>query len=121
MGEFFLQKIPTNPVAKIFIEDYSYGSKGKVFNLAENAGLLKYKMWDVGYRFELVPPTVLKKFATGKGNADKEGMYEAFVSQTGVNLQKIMFPDRKTLASPVTDIVDSYWLSQYGYSLNTVK
>ena len=29
----------------VFIEDYSFGSKGRVFNLAENTGLLKHKLY----------------------------------------------------------------------------
>ena len=120
IAEFFLQRIPINPVPKIFIEDYSFGSKWRVFNLAENCGLLKYKFWDVGYSFSTVPPTVIKKFATGKGNANKEQMYDAFVAETGVDLVKALFPDRQ-LGNPITDIVDSYYLSQYGYSLITVK
>jgi Holliday junction resolvasome RuvABC endonuclease subunit len=119
IAEFFVNKIPTIPLPKIFIEDYSFGSKGRVFNLAENCGMLKHKLWEVGYSFELVAPTVVKKFATGKGNADKEKMYEAFVKETGLDIQKLLFP--KKLGSPVTDIVDSYYIAKYGFELNTAK
>src|ERR1039458_47355 len=97
------------------IEDYSFGSKGRVFNLAENMGLLKYKFWKYDMKFDLVPPTVLKKFATGKGNAKKEDMYENFVKETGVDLQEKLFPGRK-LGNPVTDIVDSYYLMKWGFA-----
>jgi hypothetical protein len=78
-------------------------------------GLLKYKFWKYDMNFELVPPTVLKKFATGKGNAKKEDMYKKFVKETGVDLQEILFPGRK-LGNPVTDIVDSYYLMKWGFS-----
>jgi Holliday junction resolvasome RuvABC endonuclease subunit len=96
----------------IMIEDYSFGSKGKVFNLAENCGLLKYLLYKNGYRFFTVPPTVVKKFATGKGNATKEKMYEAFVKDTFVDLHSIISPTTK-LGSPTTDIVDAWYIARY--------
>jgi Holliday junction resolvasome RuvABC endonuclease subunit len=96
----------------IMIEDYSFGSKGKVFNLAENCGILKYMLYKQGYRFFTVPPTVVKKFATGKGNATKEKMYEAFVKDTFVDLHSIISPTTK-LGSPTTDIVDAWYIARY--------
>src|ERR1017187_6853718 len=115
---FFMDKIPnriSDVPPKIFIEDYSFGSKGRVFNLAENMGLLKHYLWSEHLKFDLVPPTVLKKFATGKGNAKKEDMYEKFVKETGNALQEKLFPGRK-LGNPVTDIVDSYYLMKWGFA-----
>lgn len=96
----------------IMIEDYSFGSKGKVFNLAENCGVMKYLLFKHNYRFFTVPPTVVKKFATGKGNATKEKMFEAFLNDTGIDLHNILLPKTK-LNSPVTDIVDAWYLSRY--------
>ena len=29
----------------ISIEDYSMGSRGRVFHIGENAGILKYRLW----------------------------------------------------------------------------
>ena len=60
----------------IFIEGYSFGSKGLVFNLAENMGTLKHKLYKVNKKFEMIVPGRVKKIATGKGNADKIKMYE---------------------------------------------
>ena len=96
----------------ILIEDYSFGSKGRVFNLAENCGILKYMLYKQGYKFFTVPPTVVKKFATGKGNATKEKMYEAFVKDTLIDLHKIISPTTK-LGSPTTDIVDAWYIARY--------
>lgn len=96
----------------VLIEDYSFGSKGKVFNLAENCGILKYLLHKNEYKFFTVPPTVVKKFATGKGNATKEKMYEAFVAETGVDLHNILSPTTK-LNSPTTDIVDAWYIAKY--------
>ena len=113
ISDFFLTKIPiTKPAPSIAIEDYSFGSTGRIFNIAENTGLLKHKLWEVGYKFSVVAPTTIKKYASGKGNADKVKMYETFVKETGIELSKIMFPDR-ALGSPVSDIVDSYYIAKF--------
>jgi Holliday junction resolvasome RuvABC endonuclease subunit len=96
----------------VLIEDYSFGSKGKVFNLAENCGILKYMLYKQGYKFFTVPPTVVKKSATGKGNATKEKMYEAFVNETGIDLHNIISPTTK-LGSPTTDIVDAWYIARH--------
>ena len=97
--------------APIQIEDYSYGSTGRVFHIAENLGLLKYKLkiecnWD----YTLLPPSVIKKFATDKGNANKELMLDAFEKDTGANLPQIFDTTSK---SPVSDIADAYFICKY--------
>ena len=97
----------------IFIEGYSYGSKGLVFNLAENMGALKHKLYKLNKIFESIVPGQVKKNATGKGNADKLKMYEQFVKDTGVDLIKEF--DQSKLNNPVTDIVDSYYVGKAGY------
>jgi Holliday junction resolvasome RuvABC endonuclease subunit len=96
----------------IMIEDYSFGSKGKVFHIAENCGLLKYLLYKNDYKFSTVPPTVVKKFATGKGNAKKENMLEKFVAETGLDLHNILSPTTK-LGSPTTDVVDAWYMARY--------
>ena len=49
----------------IQIEDYSFGSTGRVFHIAENLGLLKYKLKiECGWDYTLLAPSVIKKFAT---------------------------------------------------------
>lgn len=96
----------------ILIEDYSFGSKGRVFNLAENCGILKYMLYKHGYKFFTVPPSVIKKYATGKGNADKQKMYDAFVELTQIDLNPIFTKSSKPI-SPVSDIVDAFYLTHY--------
>jgi Holliday junction resolvasome RuvABC endonuclease subunit len=97
----------------ILIEDYAMGAKGKVFHIAENCGLLKHKLWVAGLPFDTIAPTALKKFATGKGNSDKCKMHDAFVDETGIDLMKAMDKESKDCGSPVSDIVDSYYLARY--------
>jgi hypothetical protein len=100
--------------ATIFIEDYSFGSKGKTFHIAENAGLVKHKLWRLGHSIHPIPPTVIKKFATGKGNADKTLMHQSFVIETGFDLMTIYQPKSMNVGSPAGDIVDSYYICKYG-------
>lgn len=99
---------------KIAIEDYSYGSKGRVFHIAENTGLLKHKLWKIGLSWEAVPPTVLKKFATEKGNADKAQMEVAFVKETGYNPKQMLGMTEKQW-NPSSDIIDSFYLCKWSF------
>ena len=100
-------------IDNIFIEGYSYGSKGLVFNLAENMGTLKHKLYKANKEVRIIVPGVIKKLATGKGNANKEKMYKQFVKDTGIDLMKIY--EQKKLNNPVTDIVDSFYVAKAGY------
>ena len=92
----------------VAIEGYSYGSKGKIFNLAENMGIFKHKLYKAGVPVTIIEPSKAKKLATGKGNADKEAMYKAFSQET--NTQLVFTFNQRSLSNPVTDIVDSYFI-----------
>jgi hypothetical protein len=94
--------------ADVGMEGYAYGAKGRVFNLAENMGLLKYKLYKHAIPVTIVEPSKVKKCATGKGNADKQVMYDTFSKETNTDL-KSMF-NQKTLSNPVTDVIDSYYV-----------
>lgn len=94
--------------ADVGMEGYAYGAKGRVFNLAENMGLLKYKLYKHAIPVTIVEPSKVKKCATGKGNADKQVMYETFSKETNTDLKSIF--NQKTLSNPVTDVIDSYYV-----------
>ncbi len=100
--------------AKVFIEGYSFGSKGQaVFQIAENCGILKYRLqMSPSMLYDTIVPSVVKKYASGKGNADKQLMYDSFVKYTGVDLMKMF--DMNKLNNPVTDIIDSYYIAKVG-------
>ena len=101
---------------RIILEDYAMGAKGRVFHIAENCGLLKHKIWKSGFEYETVPPTTLKKFASGKGNSDKNAMHRVFTELTGVDLMKEMTPNAKDCGNPVSDVVDAFFLARFGLS-----
>ena len=119
ISDFILDILYTNPLFdqpnyQIFIEGYSYCSKGQgLFQIAENCGILKYRLQDKGYTYETVVPSVVKKGATGKGNADKDMMYESFLKETKINLKKIL--DTEKCGNPLSDIVDSYYIQKVGH------
>lgn len=98
---------------KIIIEGYSMGSTGRVFNIAENAGLLKHYLWTANMQYQVVPPTVIKKFATGKGNANKDAIQQSFINETGVNIKDLLHMTEKQW-NPSSDIIDSYYMCKYG-------
>lgn len=102
----------TNPL--IFLEGYSYSSSGQVFQIGENCGLLKHKLWNNNYNFNIIPPTVIKKFATGKGNANKIDMSESFQIENPVFLEKQLLCTQGK--SPASDLIDSYFLCKYGFA-----
>lgn len=116
ISQFFLNLILHGGVQKVYIEGYSMASQHRAFSMAENVGVLKYRLWLAGIPFVEIPPTVIKKKATGKGNADKQLMYDTFVKETGITLQNIMFPGRK-LNSPITDVIDAYFIARVGLTL----
>jgi hypothetical protein len=94
--------------ADVGMEGYAYGAKGRVFNLAENMGLLKYKLYKHAIPVTIIEPAKVKKCATGKGNADKQVMYDTFSKETNTNLLSVF--NQKTLSNPVTDVIDSYYV-----------
>ena len=117
IASYFLDKLALHEVNKnipITIEDYSYGSKGKVFHLAENAGLLKHKLWVNRYTISLAAPTTIKKFATGSGRAKKEDMYQSFLDSSNPDINKLICPKKTLIGNPVSDIVDAYYLALFG-------
>ena len=119
LSTWALHKINTLPNIQngieIFIEGYSFGSKGQaVFQIAENGGILKYRLHTTStLKYDTIVPSVIKKYATGKGNADKKLMYDTFTKEHNIDLMKVF--DMQTLNNPVTDIIDSYYIARCGY------
>jgi crossover junction endodeoxyribonuclease RuvC len=64
---------PAKPDA-IFIEGYSFDSVGSGRFLAEFGGLFRKELLALTDQLWEIPPTMLKKFATGKGNAKKKNV-----------------------------------------------
>lgn len=122
---------------EIGIEDYAFQGSGNMTMLAENMGLLKYKLRQDHHSYFPYSPATIKKMARecfpkdiqrskdGKLlKMDKQKMYEAFVYDTGVDLLKIYELDtlltksgQPTKGNPITDIVDSYFIAKHHYEM----
>lgn len=98
----------------ITLEDYSMGSKGLLFSIAENTAILKYLLHQKHVKLNLVSPGAVKKFFTGKGNADKTMMYDSFHKKTGIDLIARLNVKSLKIMSPIADIVDSYAIALLG-------
>lgn len=65
----------------IAVEGYSLGTFGggilSKIRLGEIGGVLRLRWFEQGIPYVEIPPTSLKRFATGNGNADKDRMLEA--------------------------------------------
>ncbi|MCA9496579.1 MAG: hypothetical protein KC589_06550 [Nanoarchaeota archaeon] len=96
------------------LEDYSFSSNGKVFNIGEATGILKYKLHKNNLSYFVFSPKTIKKFATNNGNSNKDNMVDQFYKDTEIDLfDSLQLNRRKTIPSPITDIVDSYYQTLY--------
>jgi Holliday junction resolvasome RuvABC endonuclease subunit len=118
LSNTIIQFIQNYMAPVVYIEDYSFGSKGRIFNIAEATGLFKHKLHRLGIELHTVAPTVVKKFATGKGNSDKQAMYNAFVAQGNPDLMKWYYDKDVKVGSPVSDIIDAYYIAKYGNTIH---
>ena len=115
------------------LEDYAFQGKGKITLLAENMGILKYKLRENHHIAKSYTPLTIKKYARNflpieaqkndKGkpvNMGKEEMHNAFREITGVDLLKVFGLEKlltlkkaPTRSNPITDIVDAYFIARY--------
>lgn len=108
-----------NTISKIFdeviddevevrMEGVSYGSK-QTSAIVELAGL-NFLIRDLciakGWKFTVLPPTVIKKFATGNGQADKDLMLASFLT-----INDYLKPINKIIK--LDDIADSYFMASF--------
>ena len=112
ISDWAITILKNQKVNHVYLEGYSMGSRGRVFHIAENTGVLKQKIYKEGITCEVVPPSTWKKEVVGKGNADKQHVYESM----NVDLKPIF--KSKSITSPINDIADSYFICKYG-SLTT--
>lgn len=98
----------------IAIEGYAYGGSGRVFNIAENCGILKHKIYK---KFDIdcieYSPSEIKKFATNNGNANKDMMVDKFVETTNYDIFSKFKTKKGKIGGPTSDLADSYWISKY--------
>lgn len=59
----------------VVIEGYAFGRENAREKMGELGGLIRWALWKRKMPFAIVPPSSLKQYATGKGNAPKPLMH----------------------------------------------
>lgn len=118
LSNWVLEILRKHGVQKCYIEGYSYGSVGRVFQIGENTGVLKHALWKESFSWDVFAPTSIKKFATGKGNANKQMMYDSFVEETKIDIRFLLNIKSENNWNPISDIIDAYWIAKLGNTGN---
>lgn len=108
---FVLDKVREHKAVSFNIEGLAFGIRGDATR--DLAGLLftivtHLRAADRCISSTVIPPTQLKKFATGSGKADKKAMMEA-VPEHVINVFKDAGYKKTT---GLADICDAYWLAR---------
>lgn len=100
-------------VKRCFIESYAFRGTN-AFDVGEATGATKMLLWAIGVSVFIVNIVTAKKEATGSGAAKKEGMHAAFLREGGEKVLKgLSCPIGN---SPMSDVIDSYWIARTGVS-----
>lgn len=83
------------------IEGYAFGASHGLAVLVELGTLVRRSLITLQVPYIVVPPPTLKKFATGKGNAQKDLMLKEVFRRWAYD-------------TPSNDLADAYWLAIYG-------
>jgi crossover junction endodeoxyribonuclease RuvC len=68
----------------VAVEGYSFASQAShAHSLGELGGIVRWNLWARKIPFVVIPPSNLKQFATGKGNAKKEEVLAAAIRALG--------------------------------------
>lgn len=90
---------------RIGIENAAFGAKRSDTRPHEVSGVVKQRLWEAEFVFELVSTTSIKMLATGNGRASKRDMVLA-AQQCGVQ-------------SKDNNVADAYWVAQEILSRHT--
>lgn len=83
----------------VVIEGFAYGRPNKAHDIGGIGWIVRVVLHEAGIRYVDVPPAVLKRYATGRGNADKLSMLMAAIA-------RLDYTDEK----PDDNVVDALWL-----------
>lgn len=91
------------------IEGYSMGSRvGQAFSIGEWGGVARLLLHDKRLPFIEVPPSTLKKWITGKGNAPKDQM-------------RLSVYKKWDFEADSNDVIDAYALAQFGRAYLAIR
>jgi hypothetical protein len=113
IAEWIVEVLQKNKVNHVGLEDYAFSKHSSITALAENMGLLKYFLYKNGISYDLYSPSSIKRCATGRGNADKRLMRDAFYEDNpGYDIcGEFGRKPTDNPVSPINDIIDAYYLA----------
>ena len=107
IGDYAVKHLPE----AIGVEGLAHGGLGSMtrdlaglqFTIINHLRTLDFR------RMEIIPPTTVKKFATGKGNSKKEVLYEFLPESI-----KLLFDEKGFKKSKGRyDVTDAYWIARF--------
>lgn len=82
-----LEAVHTHKPDLVSIEGYGFSQMSSIVTLAEIGSIVRFLLWQEGVPFLDVPPSSLKKFLTGQGNAKKEMMILHVFQKYGITVK----------------------------------
>lgn len=67
----------------VVLEGYAYGRPNQAHQIGELGGVIRVALWEARVPYVEVPPAVLKKYATGHGNAGKGEVMASAIRRLG--------------------------------------
>jgi len=100
-------------VKHVAFEGYAYGATktNSIFQIGEFIGGMKKMFYDAGKGIMIYPPSVIKRFATGSGSADKTQM-SAMFKEEYPQLYPKQFDKLPQNDSPHSDLCDAFWIAE---------
>lgn len=97
----------------VAIEGYAMGSKTRPQMAGELGGHLRLLLWQAGIPYIIVPPTSLKKYVLGKGNAAKELMLKEVFRKWGYDTESNDRADAYALARIAAEFAAGGWTKKF--------
>jgi crossover junction endodeoxyribonuclease RuvC len=93
------------------LEGYAFGRTNQAHQMGELGGVVRLALYQSNVPMAVVPPSSMKKFATGKGNAGKEEVTAAAIRRLGFDGHD-------------NNVADAMWLLEmalHGYGISTLS
>ena len=109
----FLYPSVDSSVHYVAIEDYAFDSTGKAYHIGGFTEILKLSIYEKCSFLRWYDISLIKKFATGKGNSDKLSMYDAYMgipANERVDISHLPVVDYTKGKSPTSDLIDAFFI-----------
>lgn len=84
-----LAEVTEHDVTIVALEGFSFGSRGRTLDQVHGLGwIIRMALREAEVPYVIVPPSTLKRYATGRGNADKAAMQMAAQKRLGYDTDK---------------------------------